>query len=87
MESELLRTLASALAGLGVEEHDIGGMDGRLLLEDPAAFARRMVNLAADSALARKLGAAAAERAHLFTWQAFVAGLDDAVDRMVAKRN
>ena len=71
----------------GPRESVLDGVTGYLEPDDPAAFARRMVSLAADSALARKLGAAAAERAHLFTWQAFVAGLDDAVDRMVAKRN
>lgn len=71
----------------GPRESVLDGITGYLEPNDPAAFARRMVSLAGDPALARKLGAAAAERAHLFTWQAFVAGLDDAVDRMVAQRN
>jgi len=44
-----------------------------------------MVRLAEDPALARRVGEAALERARRFTWEAFVDGFDDAVDRMAAQ--
>ncbi len=65
----------------GPRESIADGETGFLEPDDPAAFARRMVQMARDQALVERLGAAAAERAALYTWDAFVAGLDDAVDR------
>jgi glycosyltransferase involved in cell wall biosynthesis len=62
------------------------GVTGFREPDQPARFADRMVELARDPALARRMGLAGAERARLFTWDAFVAGLDDMVERMVAKR-
>jgi alpha-1,3/alpha-1,6-mannosyltransferase len=70
----------------GPRESVVDGKTGYLEPDDPAAFARRMSELANDPSLVRKLGMAGAERAALFTWQAFVAGLDDAVERMVARQ-
>jgi len=67
----------------GPKESVLDQVTGFLEQDDPQAFARRMVELANDPALARRLGTAAAERARLYTWDAFVAGLDDAVDRAV----
>ncbi|MEJ0017321.1 MAG: glycosyltransferase [Acetobacteraceae bacterium] len=69
----------------GPTESILDGVTGFLEPNDPAAFAERMVLLANDPALVRSLGAAATERAHLFTWQIFVSGLDDALERMVAE--
>jgi len=67
----------------GPRESVLDDQTGYLEPDDAAAFARRMVTLGNNTALARKLGAAGAERARLFTWEAFVAGLDDSIDRLV----
>ncbi len=67
----------------GPRESVAHGVTGFLEPDDPAAFARRMVEIAQDPSLARRLGEAGAERAHLFTWETFVGGLDDAIERMV----
>jgi glycosyltransferase involved in cell wall biosynthesis len=62
------------------------GVTGFLAPDDPAAFAARMVQVAQDPALAKRLGEAGLERARLFTWDAFVGGLDDAIETMVEER-
>lgn len=67
----------------GPRESVADGVTGFLAPDDPAAFAARMVQVAQDPALARRLGEAGLERARLFTWDAFVGGLDDAIETMV----
>lgn len=71
----------------GPRESVQDGVTGFLTPDDPAAFADRMLQLARDPALAARMGAAGAERARLFTWDAFVDKLDDAVERMVDARS
>jgi glycosyltransferase involved in cell wall biosynthesis len=68
----------------GPRESVVDGETGFLEPNDPAAFARRMVQLAGDSVLAREMGSAGSERARLFSWTSYVAGLDDVIDRLVA---
>lgn len=70
----------------GPRESVQDGVTGFLAPDDPAAFARRMVKLAQDPDLVARMGAAGAERARLFTWDAFVENLDGAVERMVERR-
>ncbi|CAH0295352.1 glycosyltransferase family 4 protein [Roseomonas sp. CECT 9278] len=70
----------------GPRESVQDGVTGFLTPDDPAAFAERMLQLARDPALAARMGAAGTERARLFTWDAFVDKLDDAVERMVEDR-
>lgn len=73
----------------GPRESVADGVTGFLAPDDPAAFAAfaaRMVQLAQDPALARRLGEAGLERARLFTWDTFVGGLDDAIETMVEDR-
>lgn len=70
----------------GPRESVADGLTGFLEPDEPAAFARRMVQLAEDPALARRLGEAGMERARGFTWDAFVDGFDDAVERMASER-
>lgn len=69
----------------GPRESVVHGATGFLVADDPDAFAARMVELARDPALCERLGAAGRERARLFTWDAFVAGLDATVEGMVEK--
>lgn len=68
----------------GPRESVVHGQTGYLAPDDPGAFAQWMVELAADPLLARRLGEAGAERAHLFTWDIFVNGIDAAAERVVA---
>jgi glycosyltransferase involved in cell wall biosynthesis len=68
----------------GPRESILDGITGFLEPDDAAAFAERMVLLGNQPDLARSLGLAGVDRAHQFTWEAFVTGLDDAVDRLVA---
>lgn len=67
----------------GPRETVVDGETGFLEPDDPDSFARRMVQLAADPGLARRLGYAGSERARVFGWAPFVAGLDDAIERLV----
>jgi alpha-1,3/alpha-1,6-mannosyltransferase len=60
--------------------HDVTGL---LVDADPARFAQAMSSLTADEARLRAMGSAGLERARKFTWQRFVADLDDEIDRMV----
>jgi glycosyltransferase involved in cell wall biosynthesis len=69
----------------GPRESVQDGVTGFLAPDDPAAFAQRMVQIAQDPAMAARMGAAGAHRARLFTWDAFVDNLDDAVERMVGQ--
>lgn len=66
----------------GPRETVVDGATGYLLEPTPAAFAGGMTRLAADPALAEKLGRGASERARLFSWSAFVKRLDDYVDTL-----
>jgi glycosyltransferase involved in cell wall biosynthesis len=65
----------------GPSETVLHGETGYLEPDIPAAFARRMIELAADPALCRRLGLAGAERAQQFSWDAFVAGLDMIIEK------
>jgi glycosyltransferase involved in cell wall biosynthesis len=67
----------------GPRESVLDGVTGFLEPDDPASFSRRLVQLGNRPDLARTLGSAGAERARGFSWQAFVAGLDDHLDRLV----
>lgn len=69
----------------GPRESVLHGTTGFLEPDDPDAFAARMVELARDPALCERLGAAGLDRARGFTWDAFVAGLDAAVEDMVGR--
>lgn len=64
----------------GPKETVAHGKTGFLLAPEPAAFAERMLALAADPGLASAMGKAGAERARLFSWSAFVRHLDDYID-------
>ena len=65
----------------GPSETVLHGETGYLEPDIPAAFARRMIELAPDPALCRRLGLAGAERAQQFSWDAFVAGLDMIIEK------
>jgi len=66
----------------GPRETILHGETGFLEPDDPNAFARRMRELAADQALARRMGLAGSERVRHFTWDTFVEGLDLMVDQL-----
>ena len=70
----------------GPSETVLNGETGYLEPDIPAAFAHRIIELAADPALCRRLGLAGAERARQFNWDAFVAGLDTIIEK-TARRN
>jgi glycosyltransferase involved in cell wall biosynthesis len=71
----------------GPREIVVDGETGYLEPEDPAAFARRMIEMGTDRDLARRLGRAGTERARLMTWDTFVARLDDAIEEMAGARD
>lgn len=60
------------------------GVQGFLEDPNPAAFAARMAELAADPALARAMGQAGFVRAHLFTWSRFTDRVDTVLDGLKA---
>lgn len=64
-------------------EHGVQGF-----LEEPQAeaVARRMAELALDPGRAESMGHAGRERSQAFSWEAFTASLDGAVERVVASR-
>ncbi len=66
----------------GPRETILHGQTGFLEQDDPDAFARRMLQLAADQTLARRMGLAGTERVRHFTWDTFVEGLDLMVDQL-----
>jgi glycosyltransferase involved in cell wall biosynthesis len=68
----------------GPRESVIHGETGFLEPEEPAAFARRMIEIGKNRDLARRLGRTGAERVRGLTWDAFVSRLDDAIEEMVA---
>ena len=69
----------------GPRETVLDGISGFLEADDPESFAARMIELAAAPQRARAMGLAGAERAGNFTWDRFVAGLDDSLDAMIAQ--
>jgi len=58
------------------------GVQGYLEEPEPAAFAKRMAEMASDPALTRRLGRAGFERAKRYTWQSFADRMDDEIDRV-----
>lgn len=72
-----------ATASGGPRESVEHGRNGFLEPPTPEAFAARMQTLAADPALARRVGAAGPERARLFSWERFVSNVDANVERAV----
>ncbi len=71
----------------GPRETVVHGETGFLEPDDHGAFAERMVELANDPALARRLGQAGMERVRHFTWDTFVDGIDRMVDDLAATAN
>jgi glycosyltransferase involved in cell wall biosynthesis len=61
------------------------GIDGFLEAPEPEAFARRLAQLADDSALARAMGLRGFARAALFTWDRFSARIDGALDDVIGE--
>jgi len=70
----------------GPRESIVHGEQGFLEEPEPEAFAARMAELALDPGLAASMGRAGRERSQAFSWEAFTAGLDRAVERAVAER-
>ncbi|MBY0588209.1 glycosyltransferase [bacterium] len=63
--------------------HEVTGL---LADPEPAAFAKAMTRLANDRALADRFGQAGVERSKLFTWDKFVAQIDQAVEQLGSPR-
>jgi len=59
------------------------GLQGFLCEPDPSEFARHMALLALDMPLTLRMGTAGMRRARQFTWQAFVAPIDDGLEGLV----
>ncbi len=66
-----------------VVEHEVTGY---LVNPDPDSFAGAMGRLASNEARMHAMGRAGLERVKRFTWQKFVADLDDLLDETVATR-
>lgn len=65
-----------------VVEH---GVTGYLSEPDPAAFCAAMARLVENETHLRSMGRAGIERVKRFTWERFVADLDDVIDEVVAE--
>lgn len=61
------------------------GETGYLEPNEPAAFAARMVQLAKDPSLARRLGQQGVAQVRRFTWDVFVDGLDRMIDEQAGR--
>ena len=62
--------------------HEVNGF---LEEPEPAAFARRMTELAESPELARSMGMAGRQHAASFTWPRFAAEVDDALESLIQK--
>ncbi|MCC7427036.1 MAG: glycosyltransferase family 4 protein [Alphaproteobacteria bacterium] len=70
----------------GQKEIVVDGETGFRLEDDPSAYAEAMRQLAADPALAQRMGAAGLKRAPMFTWETFVQQMDDHMDAVARPR-
>ncbi len=59
------------------------GVTGYRVAAEPAAFAAAMAELTADPGRCRSMGAAGIDHVRRFTWQRFVAEMDDLIDTLV----
>jgi alpha-1,3/alpha-1,6-mannosyltransferase len=60
------------------------GVQGYLEPPEPARFASRMVELALDEALARRMGSAGPARARKYSWDAFTSAIDRKLEQLVS---
>lgn len=70
----------------GPKESVVNGETGFLTEPVPEDFARAMVALGADAALAQEMGLAGIERVKDFTWERFIDVFDREIDRIIASK-
>jgi glycosyltransferase involved in cell wall biosynthesis len=74
-----------ALRSGGLPELVTDGLDG-MLVDDAAGYRRAIERLAADDALASRMGAAGRERARAYTWEAMAAAVEQLGARVLLRR-